>query len=309
MEVLSEDLSVNIGGFIRLDHPIMNAAGFCKNEEDVELLGRSSASAIVLGSVTLESRTGNSGEVLWHGERYSLNSLGMPNRGMDFYAKSLRRWTTTAQRLGKCFILSVAGFTPEEYGILAERGLNNYVDGIELNLGCPNVWDDGKQKRIASFSPEGVRSILTEVETKVGKKARVFVKLSPFSDPEGMREVVKVIAAFEVEKAVTTCNTFPNGQSFDNNGKPRIAVGKGYAGVSGAALKPIGLGQVAQLRDLLPERIQIIGVGGICCADDVRDYLRAGADAVQIGTAYDKYGPKIFSEILQDLVTDEVFTK
>jgi dihydroorotate dehydrogenase (fumarate) len=72
--------------------------------------------------------------------------------------------------------------------------------------------------------------------------------------------------------------------------------------MAGPALKPIGMGQVKQFRAQLPERIQIVGVGGIRSGQDVLDYLRAGADAVAIATSLVEEGPAVFSRILSEYV-------
>jgi dihydroorotate dehydrogenase (fumarate) len=92
---------------------------------------------------------------------------------------------------------------------------------------------------------------------------------------------------------------------YNESGNPVInspQIPYGLAGVAGSALKPISLGQVQQFRTLLPESFDIIGVGGISTGRDVLDYLRAGADSVQVGTHYFQNGPRVFSEILQEFV-------
>lgn len=81
-------------------------------------------------------------------------------------------------------------------------------------------------------------------------------------------------------------------------GKPLIDSEDGLAALGGPMLKPLALGNVKQLRQILPKRIDVVGCGGITYGKDIRDYLRAGADAVQIATALLKFGPKVFDRLL-----------
>ena len=293
-------LETQVAG-IRLEHPIMNAAGTCKSLEDVEKLARSASAAIMVGSITAEPRPGNTGDVLWIGIIFSLNSLGLPNRGAPYYKKALPEMAAIAHGSGKPLFVSVAGFSPQEYADLTELALNGGADLVELNLGCPNVWEGGTQKRIACFDPALSAEILHRVEERVGAEAAISVKISPFSDPFALAEEARVISASQVAKAVTTINTFPNAFSY-NGTRPQITPGGGLAGFAGLALKPIGLGQVRQLREILPEHIQIIGVGGIIGGRDVLEYRDSGADGVQVATAYLGRHERIFSELLDDIL-------
>ena len=286
---------------LRLEHPLMNAAGTCKMLEDVEKLSRSASAAIMVGSITVEPRTGNSGDVYWAGSMFSLNSLGLPNRGAPYYREVLPKMVAVAHGADKPLFVSVAGFSPEEYVDLAELAFRGEVDLVELNLGCPNVWQGSTQKRIACFDPAIVAEVLRCVEEKVGADAKVSVKISPFSDPFALAEVAQVIGASKLAKAVTTVNTFPNAFSY-NGAKPRITPGGGLAGFAGPAMKPIGLGQVRQLRGLLPEHIQIIGVGGITHGEDIREYCESGAVATQVATAYLERHEQVFSSLLGELL-------
>lgn len=298
------ELQVNLAG-IRLEHSLMNAAGTCKlleGAESVRELARSATAAVMVGSITVEPREGNSGEVYWAGEVFSLNSLGLPNPGELYYRQHLPAMVAMAHRSGKPLFVNVAGFTPLEYATLAELAFQGGADLVELNLGCPDVWEGGQQKRIVCFDPQLVGEILYCVEEKVGSEAKVAVKISPFSDPLALSEVAQVIGQSSVVKVVTTVNTFPNAFSYDERGKPRITPGGGLAGLAGPAIKPIGLGQVKQLRGILPERIDIVGVGGITTGQDILDYRRAGAVAVQIATALLERRAKVFSTLLTELI-------
>lgn len=298
--------SVSLAG-LSLEHPVMNAAGTCKRTEDVERLSRSAAAAIVIGSMTVLPREGNSGQVYQQasGGRFSLNSLGLPNGGKDYYMKALPETVKIAHDAGKPLLASAAGFSPSEYAELATLALDAGADLVELNLGCPNVWQGSDQKPIASFNPDLVGEILGEVQEAIGTEKPVSVKLSPYSDPELLTTIAGRIANSPLVKVVTTTNTFPNAFGFDQQGRPLIRVtgqaDEALAGLGGPAMKAIGLGQVMQFRKLLPERIQIIGVGGISTGSDIQEYLQVGAIAVQVATAYLRDGQhdeNVFSRLL-----------
>ena len=286
----------------------MNAAGTCKlldageGEIDVRKLARSPVAAIMVGSITLEPREGNSGDVYYTEPGFSLNSLGLPNPGAAYYEKFLPEMAEIAHAAGKPLFVSVAGFSPEEYSELACLAFRGGADAVELNLGCPNVWEERRQKAPACFNRKLVEEILYQVRGEVGLGALVGVKVSPFSDVEGLERVVNILKQSELVKFTTIGNTFPNAYACDEEGKPRITPGGGLAAMGGPAIKPISLGQVKQLRALLPERIAIIGTGGIGSARDVLDYQNCGAQAVQIATAILNRGIGLFADILTELV-------
>ena len=299
------ELQVNLAG-IHLEHPLMNAAGTCKllnGSEGVRELARSNTAAIMVGTITLERREGNSGEVYWTNEMFSLNSLGWPNPGRLYYQQHLPTMAVLSHNAGKPLFVNVGGFSPDEYATLTEFAFERGADLVELDLSCSSIWEEGQQKRIPCFDPRLVEEILRCVEEKVGVETKVAVKLSPFSDSFALGEVAQVIGQSKVVKVVTTVNTFPNAFSYDERGKPRITPGGGLAGLGGPALKPIGLGQVKQLRSMLPEHIDIVGVGGITTGQDILDYQRAGAVAVQTATALLGRRLKVFSQLLSELIS------
>lgn len=287
-----------------LEHRIMNAAGTCKTLEDVTQLLRSAVSAITLGSITLEKRDGNGvGGVTdyWHEDGTSVNSIGLKNPGADYYWEHLAEMVRMAHEAGKALFVSIAGFSVEEYAYLARLASRSGADGIELNLSCPNVREGDKQKKIPCFDGDMVTEILEAVEMAVGTEIGVSVKLSPFTDPVALENIATVLSRSDIVSAVTTTNTFPNALVLSESGEPRIGVGVGLAGMAGTSLKPIGLGQVKQLRALLPERIEIIGVAGINSGADVLEYLFAGATAVQVGTKFIEEGGEVFSRLLREM--------
>lgn len=292
-------LERNLTG-LRLSSPLMIAAGCCKTEGDVRQVLRTGVAAVVIGSITTEPRAGNEGITFWSDPAgvYALNSLGLPNPGMRYWQTELPALLDRAHRNDQHLIVSVAGFGPQEFGVLTAAMLEAGADAVELNLGCPNLWQDGDQKPIFSFDTGLIVSVLTEVTRRVGADARIGVKLSPYSDPTMLLRVGATLALFPVVKYIATSNTFPNGLAFVAE-KRAIAPAEGKGGVGGAAMKPIALGQVAQFHALLPD-MPIVGTGGINSAHDVDDYLTAGATATALTTTYwnDPSSPKRIMEEL-----------
>jgi dihydroorotate dehydrogenase (fumarate) len=289
----------------KLPHRLMNAAGTCKGidgREGMRRLALSQTVIVMLGSVSAARRDGNSGNVFHVDDDrdFSINSLGLPNLGVDAYIEQLPEMLEICHAAGKPLGASVAGFTPHEFGNMAHRLSGAGVDLIEVNTGCPNVWQGGKQKHIASFDPRLCDEIIYRC-----KPVKIVVKLSPMADPFLLEELAAVCNGHEHVLGVTSSNTFPNAFAFRDDGLPAIdfsGAGGDYGGLGGGAMKPIGLGQVRKLRQMLRPDILLFGVGGVRCGQDMLDYLKAGADVVQIATALLREGPGVFSRILAEYV-------
>jgi len=299
---------------MKLEHPLMNAAGTVKDLAGVERMARSPASAIVLGSITVKARGGNSGEVYHSGDGYSINSLGMPNPGIERLERDLPRMVEVAHASGKKLIVSVAGFSPEEFAALTRVAILGGADMVELNFGCPNIWEGegGTQKRIIAFSPRELARTLAAVENcgAAVETTPTSVKLSPYSDPYVLGMSAETLNRYAFVNAVTVCNTFPNAFAWDDDLlKGAIDPAGGLGGLGGAAMKPIALGQIIQLRQHLDKRIQIIGAGGIRSGRDIQEFLAAGANAVQIATHFMERGEeRSFGSLLVQMLELEDLT-
>ncbi len=295
-------------GHLSFDYPlIMNAAGMCKTFEVNPIVEISRPfDAVVIGSITPLQRSGNTGtcEEL-ENSLYGLNSWGMPNGGVES-AQYIDGLHGPLVDLTTPIIVSVAGFSSEDYHYLI-RKLACWGSGIEINLGCPNVRDDGSQHKIASFDPEYMAEIFEEIRqlNNIGQLTTIGVKLSPYSDPGLLKEIAAVIIESGLVHYVATCNTFPNGIGFDNWGRSRIQTDQAgwFGGISGRALNPISLSNAYQFRQLLPESIAVIRVGGISTARDVWESYQIGCVGVQIGTAYAQKGPRLINTIREDLAS------
>jgi dihydroorotate dehydrogenase (fumarate) len=277
-------------GTKRLFSPaLMNGGGCCKTIEQVQELSGSLAGGIIVGSITKEERTGNPGDVWWVGDGVALNSLSMPNGGKQYLVNHLPEMLTIAHDAGKVLIVNVVGFDLFEYCELTEICLKLGADAVELNLGCPNVVVGSHRKPIVSFNLDLMADILFRIDAICGVDAHIWVKVSPYSDPGLLANAAGIVKGFPVIKAVTVINTFPNAYGLSESGKSLITVG--LAGLSGRALKHIGLGQVKQWHDaLFGSRVSLIAVGGISAGVDIADYQAVGADAFQMTTELLKRG-------------------
>lgn len=289
-----------VGG-ISLPHgPYMIGAGVCKNPAGTANWLK--VVPTVSGSYTKDARAGNGGAVL-HPETieeflkrgYGLNAYGMPNMGFAAAAGELRSVESEQP-----MIVSVAGFSVNEYveGVRIFGALEN-VAAIELNFGCPNT--QGEHGTIMSFDPDMIGRVVHRV-MQLDLSIPIWIKLSPYSNPQDLERVAKMCNDFAGKGsfciAIVTCNTLPSAYAGEN----AITAQGGFAGLSGPALKPIALGQVKQFRQHLSPLIDVIGVGGVTKADDIVDFLDAGAKAVQITSlAHWAGGPRSF--------TDRLFTE
>lgn len=288
---------VSLAG-IRLQNCLMNGAYIhSKSLQDAEKLTRSASGAVLIGSISVKPRAKNPGPGYWlHKERFfSLNSFGLPNGGMPYFNKHLPHMIELAHSQGKPLIANVVGFAKEDYVQLVPFVEALGADMAELNFGCPNVWHDGKQERIISYHASLVRETLEAIAAQK-PTIKISVKISPLP-PDILKEVAAVLAASSIVHAVTACNSYPS-TVVTRGAQGAHGPTEIMPGLAGRAIKPISLGVVKQLRTLLPKRIDIIGAGGIYSANDVYDYLDAGAKAVQIASALTDEGVSVFEKIL-----------
>jgi len=264
-------------GKIELDHVIMNAAGVrCITAGDLsDLDNNPGCAAIITKSTTLLSRRGNELPRYYDTPQLSINSSGLPNLGYKFYAEY--------PRCSKPYIISVSGLTTEDnITMIKYISWHKNVDGIELNLSCPNI--EGKSQ--VGYNFEDMDRVLSAVSAVIAPRLNFGIKLPPYFDIEHFRMAAEIINRYPID-TITCINSLGNGLVIDPETETtRIKPKDGYGGIGGSVIKPIALANVRQFSKLT--KCSIIGCGGITCGRDVYEHLLCGASAVQIGTEFYK---------------------
>jgi dihydroorotate dehydrogenase (NAD+) catalytic subunit len=255
-------------------NPVLLAAGTCGfGQELSEVLELETLGGMVTKSVTLEPRKGNPAPRVTEFGAGMLNSIGLANPGAHAVRREKLPWL--AQNLHRCRVLvSVAGHRIEEY-LEVVRILDDadgFV-GFELNLSCPN--DTQRGSLPFALDPDALADVVTGCRARTQRP--LLVKLAP-NDPS--LEVTARRAQDAGADGLTLVNTLP-GRALDAQGVPVLGARQG--GVSGPALRPVGVQAVAAVREAVS--LPLLGVGGILTADDALEYLHAGASLVQMGTA------------------------
>lgn len=219
------------------------------------------------------------------GEWGFLNAMGLPNPGIAAYPEEIR----IALQAGVPVVGSVFAPTAEEFATLAGKMADAGVLAIELNLSCPHAKGLGSE---IGQEPDLVYDVTRAVKKAVS--VPVWAKLTPnVADPAGLAAAAERAGA----DAIVAINTV---RALSINGKLRRPVlAHGLGGLSGPAIKPIGLACVWQIFERV--RIPIVGVGGIRTPGDALEYLLAGASALEVGTAVTTDGIEVFGVLARGL--------
>lgn len=262
--------SVTIAG-VEFKNPIITASGtFGFGREYGEFYDINVLGGICTKGLTLEKRQGNPGPRVAETPMGMLNSVGLQNPGLEDFLKDDLGYL---QSLDTVVIVNVAGRTEEDYIAVAERISDTALPMIELNISCPNVKAGGMAFGIY---PDSVERITKAVRAHCRKP--LIVKLSP-----NVASIADNARAAENggADAISLINTL-TGMAVDWRAR-RTVLANRTGGLSGPAVKPIALRMVNEAYNAL--KIPVIGLGGIMTADDVLEFMVAGASAVQIGTA------------------------
>jgi len=275
-------LNVNLAG-LQLSNPTILASGILGySAETLQSIVEGGAGAVITKSVGLKPRRGYANPTVVQTRCGLINAMGLPNPGIDEFAAEIRQTKTT---LDVPLIVSVYGFSEEEYGSVAKKAANAGADALELNVSCPHVKETGSE---IGQNPE----ILTEVVKKVKKAVNkpVFVKLSP--NVTDIAEIAETVAKAGAD-AITAINTV-KAMAIDAETAMPILSNK-TGGLSGQAIKPIAVRCVHEIYEHV--KIPIVGCGGVADWRDAIEFLLAGASAVQIGTAIATKGPTVFKAV------------
>lgn len=262
------DLSVHVGA-LALRNPVMPASG-CFAIEYSEALDFGRLGALVIKSVSPACRAGNPTPRVAETRGGMLNSIGIPSKGLAHYrSEVLPAYTGHDTPV----VVSISADTVDEFAqAVAEMSLPE-VAAIEANISCPNLEADGMA---FAMTPETTYQVVSAIRRRT--RHPFWAKLTP--NASQIAAVAK--AAEEAGADALVMGNTVLGMAIDvRTRKPRL--GNVMGGLSGPAIKPIALRMVHQCHRAV--RIPIIGCGGIASAEDVLEFMLAGASAVQVGTA------------------------
>ncbi len=264
------DLNTEIAD-LKLKNPVLVASGtFGYGKEPSEFIDIRKLGGIITKSITLLPKEGNPPPRTAETPSGMLNTIGLQNEGIDSFIKKVLPFLSEFKIP---VIVNIAGEKIEEYAELTKRlSKEKVVKAIEVNISCPNVKKGGMAFGIDC---EATSEIIKSV--KKATKLPVIAKLTP-----NVTDIAAIAKAAEKAgaDAISLINTVL-GMAIDvETQKPKISMGIG--GLSGPAIKPIGVRMVYEVSKAV--KIPVIGIGGIMSAEDAIEYLLAGASAIQVGT-------------------------
>ena len=290
---IMHELSVTLG-HLNLNSPVIMSSGtFEYGLELKDFLNYENIGAIVTKTVTINPRQGNPQPRVWETASGLINSIGIQNIGIE---KFISTKLPLLRKLKPKIIVSFTGENKKEMENLAVILSKQPIDGIELNLSCPNFQQTGN---MVSQDSTLTYEIVCRIK-EICDKLFLIVKLSP-----NVTDIVEIAKAAESAgaDAVSLINTV-KALAIDFEKRKVIA-----GGLSGPAIKPVGLRAVYETYRNIS--IPLIGLGGIISATDALEYLLVGASAVGIGSGLFS-NPRIVNEIcvfLQDYMNNYGYNK
>ncbi len=276
---------------IKYKSPLVLASGIIGTSADLlERAALCGAGAVTSKSCSLEARLGHPNPIAVEWAGGVINAVGLTNPGADEEVKMLREAKIRLEPLGVPLIASIFASSVEQFGQVAAIISQAQPDLIEVNISCPNVADEFGTPFAGSM--ESAAAVTEKV--KLSTNIPVCVKLAP-NVPSIARIAVAVVTAGA--DAITAINTMPGMIIDARAGIPVLSNRMG--GISGAALKPVALRCVAEIRQAVD--VPIIGTGGIMTGLDAAEMLMAGATLVGIGSAVWYRGPDAFGAINSEL--------
>jgi dihydroorotate dehydrogenase len=276
-------LAVEVGG-LKLRSPIGLAPGFDKNAELIGGLSQLGFGYVVVGSITTEPRAGNpKPRMVRYPARLSLaNSMGLPNNGLVAALARLR-----SQR-GDCpVIVSVAGFSAAEL-VAATRAVEPYVDAVEIGLVCPNSTETERLEERRSFVSmvDGLAS---------GKRKPMFIKVPPHHNEA---DRARVFAMLDDCIAAGLEGIAVNGSR--QVVEPSLATGRGS--IAGRETYQDALRIARDLAEHAAGRLALRVSGGVFTGEHARTMFEAGADAVELYSAFVYRGWDVAGRINRELL-------
>jgi dihydroorotate dehydrogenase (NAD+) catalytic subunit len=280
---MTKRLEVSIAG-LRLQNPTILAAGILgiTRATLIEAIDYG-AGAVVTKSVGSKPQEGYHNPAVVHVNCGLLNAMGLPNPGISEFANEVRE--IKKARSSVPIIVSVFGFSAEDFAETARFAAKAGADAVELNVSCPHVKKTGLE---IGQSPSLVAEVVKKVKSIVHKP--VIVKLTP-----NVADIVEIarLGAEAGADAITAINTVRAMAIDVETAYPVLANEMG--GLSGPAIKPVAVGCIYSIYESV--NVPIIGCGGVTTWQDAVELMLAGASAVQIGTAIASEGLGIFKYV------------
>jgi dihydroorotate dehydrogenase len=285
---------------LRFSHPLGLAAGFDKNGDYLDVLGALGFSHIELGTVTPRPQPGNPKPRMFRiaGSCALINRMGFNNKGVDHLVAQLRLSRYQGVRgisIGKNFDTPIER-AHEDY-VTCLRQVYEHADYVAVNVSSPNTerlrelqGGVGLQRVLGTLLEERRR-----LEQHAGKRVPLLVKIAPDLNTEQVTAIAREIRAVQLDGVIAT-NT-----STDHSVLPSTPSSRQLGGLSGAPIHALSVRLITQLRAELGAEFPIVGVGGITCADQARETLRAGATLLQVYTGFAYRGATLIEEILRSL--------
>ncbi|MGN1329927.1 MAG: dihydroorotate dehydrogenase [Clostridia bacterium] len=260
--------NINFAG-IKMKNPVTVASGtFGYGREYEDFIDLNKLGAIITKGTSLKPRSGNKAPRVCETSSGMLNSIGLQNPGIEYFAKIdlpyLKKFDTK-------IIVNACGSTVEEYVELCKILNTLDIDGVELNLSCPNV----KAGCLAfGTTYEGVKNVTSQVRKVLDKP--LIVKLTP-----NVTDITQTAKGAEDAgaDAISAINTLLGMKIDINKRTPILANNTG--GLSGPAIKPVAVRCVYQIAKTV--KIPVMGLGGIMNGEDAIEFMIAGATTVSIG--------------------------
>lgn len=295
-------LAVSLPG-LKLKNPIMPASGcYGFGREFADYYDLSILGAIMIKATTPKARYGNETPRIAETPCGMLNAIGLQNPGLESVIKNELPWLN---KYDVPIIANVAGNEIEDYVLVAkEISKAENVKALEINISCPNVKHGGM-----AFGTQCIAASELTAKVKEVSKVPIYIKLSP-----NVTDIAEI--AYACEKAgadgLTLINTLLGMKIDIKTGKPVLANITG--GLSGPAIKPVAVRMVYDVCKAV--KIPVIGMGGISSAEDVIEFMMAGASAVAVGAAnlanvyackdIIEHLPKLMDELKIDNINDIV---
>ena len=270
----SLDFSTKIGSK-RFSNPIFTASGCASSGQELsQFFPLTEIGAIVTKSIMTKARTGRATPRMAETPSGMLNSIGLQGPGIDAFLENDIPWLVANSAK---IIVSIAGETVDEYGVLARRlRAVPGISAVEVNISCPNVENRGQ---VFACHPDTATAVIDSVRRNIGGELPIVAKLSP--DVTNIVEIAQSVINAGVD-GLALINTLLGMVIDTNTMKPKLAGKTG--GLSGPAIRPIAVRAIYQVHQAFPNT-PIVGMGGVASGRDAFELVLAGASAVSIGTA------------------------